>query len=146
MSKNINISVTLKELTVLEFFVQKKYIKPSGGNSITASMLLDIINEEIREQNERLELDEEEVKSQTISRTVLYRMLKKFKEHGILDDGIKIDNAKTYYITLKGVQFYASLVDLSQDNTDQLIKAYEQINGKWGELFDNKLKTTLKNS
>lgn len=144
MSKNINISVTLKELTVLEFFVQKKFIKPSGGNSITATMLLELINEEIQEQNERMGLDEESGKSQIISRTVLYRMLKKFKEHGILDDGIKIDNAKTYYITLKGVQFYASLVDLSQDNTDQLIKAYEQINGKWGALFDNKVEHSLR--
>lgn len=138
MSKNINISITLKELTVLEHFVQHKYLKPNNG--ISAMILLDDVNEEIKASNEALGEEAGIDGDELISRTVLYRMLKKFKEHEIISDGIKIGKTKTLYITPRGVLFYASLVDLSQDNTDQLVQAYEQINGKWGTVFDSKVR------
>lgn len=133
MSKNINISITLKELTVLEYLVDKKHVKPTDG--ISAMVLLEEINAFISSTHEGNPPQEE-----IISRTVLYRMLKKFRDNEIIADGIKIGKIKMLYITPKGVQFYASLVGLSQESTTQLLEAYEQINGKWNTAFENKVR------
>lgn len=137
MSKNIGLSISTKELGLLEHFVQNKYIK--ANNSITASALLADINEETEKSCKKMGMEEEDMKTEFISRTVMYRILKKFQDNGILANGIKLDTAKTYYITLEGVQFYASLIDLSQSDTDNLLKAYEQINGRWGNQFHLKV-------
>ena len=140
MSKNINISITQKELTVLEYFVENKFIKANYG--INASDLLqrvnDLIEETYKDVAKNLGVDVSEVRNEKdkISRTVLYRMLKKFREHGIIADGVKDGKTKSVYITLKGVEFYASIVDLSRKDANDLLEAYEQINGTWGEKFN----------
>lgn len=131
MSKNINISVTFKELSVLEHFVNKQYIKPTNG--VSAVVLLEDVNKAIEADNKKMSaeygVEINEADAGLVSRTVLYRMLKKFREHEILADGIKNGKTKTLYITTKGVEFYASMMKLSQEDSSNLLKAYEQIKG-----------------
>jgi len=138
MSKQI--SVNYKEYCVLRHLWDMQIIVPNVG--VTAIELMngtneDIIGEMEGEQESLVDSSDEnsnktsDTKStkrpKTLSRAVLYRIIKKLLEAGMINEGVKDDMANTYYITVKGAEFYANLTELNNTATNKLLDVKEQI-------------------
>lgn len=144
-----NFSITTKEFAVLQFLWDNKFITPS--TSIKADDLREFVNATLDggkskevdpTDSPRVEDDREASGKRprngktTISRAVMYRILKKHIEMGTIAEGVKDEFAKTYYLTVLGAEFYANISDISQNQAEKLLAIKEQIESGLSSVLD----------
>lgn len=145
-----NFSITTKEFAVLQFLWDNKFITPSV--SIKADDLREFVNETLSggksEEEEpasspKVDADHEASGKRprngkiTISRAVMYRILKKHIEMGTIAEGVKNEFAKTYYLTVLGAEFYANISDISKNQAEKLLAIKEQIESGLSSVLDD---------
>lgn len=144
-----NFSITTKEFAVLQFLWDNKFITPS--TSIKADDLREFVNatldggksKEVDPADSPKVDDDREASGKrprngktTISRAVIYRILKKHIEMGTIAEGVKDEFAKTYYLTVLGAEFYANISDISQNQAEKLLAIKEQIESGLSSVLD----------
>lgn len=64
------------------------------------------------------------IKESKFSHLKVRQTMKTFQIYGLVKDGAKDGNNKTYYVTQKGIDYYCSIMDYNEIDLEDLVNSY----------------------